>query len=240
MSVIKVENLKKNYNTHVILDDITFEIEKGEIVAIIGPSGAGKTTLMRCIASLEKPNDGRIYFKGRDITENKKHVRGKIGMIFQEFNLIPRLTVLMNVLTGRLGYSNKIASLFGIFSKDDIEIAVSNIKRVGLYSKINEKVSKLSGGQRQRVGIARALTQEPDIILADEPVSNLDPKTSEKILSDLVKISKEDELAVIMTLHQINYAKKFADRIIGLNKGRIVFEGSPSELTYNVVKRIYA
>ncbi len=237
--VIRVENLRKTYFGNAVLDGITFDVGEGEIVAIIGPSGVGKTTLMRCITSLERPNSGRIYFKGKNITENGRYAKKKIGMIFQEFNLIPRLTVLMNVLVGRLGYSNKIASLLGIFSKEDIEIAVDNIRRVRLQNKINEKVSKLSGGERQRVGIARALTQEPDVILADEPISNLDPKTGEKILSDLVKISKEDDLTVIMSLHQINYAKKFADRIIGLNKGRIVFDGDPEALTEDEIKKIY-
>ncbi len=237
--IIRVENLRKTWSGNTVLDGITFDVGEGEIVAIIGPSGVGKTTLLRCIASLERPDSGKIYFKGKNITKNGEYTKKRIGMIFQEFNLIPRLTVLMNVLTGRLGYTSKVASLLGIFSKEDIEIAVNNIRRVRLHNKINEKVSKLSGGERQRVGIARALTQEPDVILADEPISNLDPKTGEKILSDLVRISKEDDLTVIMSLHQINYAKKFADRIIGLNKGRIVFDGYPEALTDDVIRRIY-
>jgi len=160
-------------------------------------------------------------------------------MVFQEFNLIPRLTVLMNVLVGRLGYTNKLMSLLGIFSDKDVEIALESIKKVGLQHKINEKVSKISGGEKQRVGIARALTQEPEVILADEPVSNLDPKTGEKILNDFVRICREKDLVVIMNLHQIDYAKNFADRIIGLNRGKIVFEGTPPQLTEKVVRRIY-
>jgi len=237
MAVVKVENIRKSYPQHTVLDNISFEVYKGEIVAVIGPSGVGKTTLMRCIASLDKPDEGKIYFNGNSEIKNEKKKR--IGMVFQEFNLIPRLTVLINVLIGRLGYTNKFASLFGIFSDKDIEIALENIKKVGLLDKINEKVSKISGGERQRVGIARALTQEPEVILADEPVSNLDPRTGEKILNDFVRICREKDLVVIMNLHQIDYAKKFADRIIGLNKGKMVFEGKASELTEKAIKRIY-
>jgi len=237
MAVIKVENIRKSYSQHQVLDNISFEVEKGEIVAIIGPSGAGKTTLMRCIASLDKPDEGKISFNGNGKIKNGK--KRKIGMVFQEFNLIPRLTVLMNVLVGRLGYTNKFASLLGIFPDSDIEIALESIKKVGLEHKINEKVSKISGGEKQRVGIARALTQEPEVILADEPVSNLDPKTGEKILNDFVRICREKDLVVIMNLHQIDYAKNFANRIIGLNQGKIVFEGTPSQLTERAVKRIY-
>ena len=237
MAVIKVENIRKSYSQHIVLDNISFEVEKGEIVAIIGPSGAGKTTLMRCIASLDEPDEGKISFNGNGEIKNGK--KRKIGMVFQEFNLIPRLTVLINVLVGRLGYTNKFASLLGIFPDSDIEIALESIKKVGLEHKINEKVSKISGGERQRVGIARALTQEPEVILADEPVSNLDPKTGEKILNDFVRICKEKDLIVIMNLHQIDYAKKFADRIIGLNKGKKIFEGTPSQLTEKAVRRIY-
>ena len=237
MAVIKVENIRKSYSQHQVLDNISFEVEKGEIVAIIGPSGAGKTTLMRCIASLDKPDEGKISFNGNGEIKNGK--KRKIGMVFQEFNLIPRLTVLINVLVGRLGYTNKFASLLGIFPDSDIEIALESIKKVGLEHKINEKVSKISGGERQRVGIARALTQEPEVILADEPVSNLDPKTGEKILNDFVRICREKDLVVIMNLHQIDYAKNFANRIIGLNQGKIVFEGTPSQLTERAVRRIY-
>ena len=237
MAVIKVENIRKSYSQHIVLDNISFEVEKGEIVAIIGPSGAGKTTLMRCIASLDKPDEGKISFNGNGEIKNGK--KRKIGMVFQEFNLIPRLTVLMNVLIGRLEYTNKLASLLGIFSDKDVEIALESIKKVGLEHKINEKVSKISGGERQRVGIARALTQEPEVILADEPVSNLDPKTGEKILNDFVRICREKDLVVIMNLHQIDYAKNFANRIIGLNQGKIVFEGTPSQLTERAVRRIY-
>ena len=237
MAVIKVENIRKSYSQHIVLDNISFEVERGEIVAIIGPSGAGKTTLMRCIASLDEPDEGKIFFNGNGEIKNGK--KRKIGMVFQEFNLIPRLTVLMNVLVGRLGYTNKLMSLLGIFSDKDVEIALESIKKVGLQHKINEKVSKISGGEKQRVGIARALTQEPEVILADEPVSNLDPKTGEKILNDFVRICREKDLVVIMNLHQIDYAKNFADRIIGLNRGKIVFEGTPPQLTEKVVRRIY-
>jgi len=237
MAVVKVENIRKSYSQHQVLDNISFEVEKGEIIAVIGPSGAGKTTLMRCIASLDKPDEGKISFNGNGEIKNGK--KRKMGMVFQEFNLIPRLTVLMNVLIGRLEYTNKLASLLGIFSDKDVEIALESIKKVGLQHKINEKVSKISGGERQRVGIARALTQEPEVILADEPVSNLDPRTGEKILNDFVRICKEKDLIVIMNLHQIDYAKKFADRIIGLNKGKKIFEGTPSQLTEKAVRRIY-
>jgi len=240
MAIVKVENIKKNFAHRRVLENISFEVEKGEIIAIIGPSGAGKTTLLRCIASLEKPDEGKISFSFNGAGEMLKNgKRKKIGMVFQEFNLIPRLTVLMNVLVGRLGYTNKLASLLGLFSDKDIAIAIENIKKVGLGHKINEKISKISGGERQRVGIARALTQEPEVILADEPVSNLDPVVGEKILNDFVKLCKEKNLAAIINLHQIDYAKKFADRIIGLNRGKIVFEGTPSQLTEKAIHRIY-
>ena len=238
MLAVMIENLSKNFFQHTVLDNISFEAKKGEIVSVIGPSGTGKTTLMRCIASLERYNEGRVCFDGNSETKDEK--RRRIGMVFQEFNLIPRLTVLTNVLIGRLGYVSKLTSLLGMFPYKDIKVALNSIKKVGLHNKINERVSKISGGERQRVGIARALAQKPELILADEPVSNLDPKIGETILNDFVRICKEKELIVIMNLHQIDYAKRFADKIIGLNKGKIVFEGTPTQLTDMAVRRIYA
>ncbi|WP_457611978.1 phosphonate ABC transporter ATP-binding protein [Methanocaldococcus sp.] len=242
---IIVKNLKKSFNNNQVLKGISFKVKRGEVVGILGLSGAGKTTLLRCLIGLEKPDDGEIIVDGEKISPNNKKIRKKMGMVFQQFNLIPRTNVLTNVLMGRLPHINsrgllyKIGTLIGYFPKKDIEIAINNIKKVGLEEKIYENISNLSGGQQQRVGIARVLSMEPIVILADEPVSSLDPKTSEEILNLFVNISKNENISVVINLHQLDYAKKYCDRIIGLANGRIVFDGTPEDLDKKTIGLIY-
>lgn len=211
----------------------------------MGLSGAGKTTLLRCLMGLETPDGGEIIVDGEKITPKDKGIRKKMGMVFQQFNLIPRTDVITNVLMGRLSHINdrgllyKIGTHIGYFPKKDIEIAINNIKKVGLEEKIYEKISSLSGGQQQRVGIARVLSMEPIVILADEPVASLDPKTSEEILGLFVNISKSDNISTIINLHQLDYARKYCDRIIGLSNGQIVFDGAPEDVDKKTIELIY-
>ncbi|ADG12976.1 phosphonate ABC transporter ATP-binding protein [Methanocaldococcus infernus] len=249
---IIVNNLRKSFGNEEVLKDVSFKVKYGEIIGILGLSGAGKTTLLRCLIGLETPDSGEIIIDNKKIvfdknkSNNKNQIRKKIGMVFQQFNLIPRTTVLTNVLIGRLPHINergiiyRIGTYFGYFPQKDVEIAKNCIYKVGLGDKINSKVSKLSGGQQQRVGIARALAMEPIVLLADEPVSNLDPKTSEEILGLFKLISKNDNISIIISLHQLEYAKKYCDKILGLSNGKVVYYGSPKNLDEGIIKKIYS
>ncbi len=241
---ISVKNLKKSFKNNEVLKGINFNVKKGEVLGILGLSGAGKTTLLRCLIGLETPDSGELIINGKKINYNNKKINNEIGMVFQHFNLVPRTNVLTNVLMGRLPHINKnllnkLGTYIGYFPKKDIEIAIKNIKKVGLENKVYDKISKLSGGQQQRVGIARALSTEATVLLADEPVASLDPKTSEEILKLFIDISKNDNISSIINLHQLDYAKKYCDRIIGLSNGQIVFNGSPKDIDEKTIKLIY-
>lgn len=243
--ILTVSALKKTYKDGTVaLRGVDFTVKAGEIVGIIGSSGAGKSTLMRCINRLIEPSDGYVYFDGIDVTKSNKHqlryVRRQMGMIFQSFNLIARSTVLGNVLNGRLGYMDSVRGALGIFSKQDIEDAMSILERVGLVNQAHKRADELSGGQQQRVGIARALAQNPKLILADEPIASLDPVTSENIMDYIYRICKEDGITCLINLHQVEFAKRYADRIIGIRAGRRVFEGRAQDLAQDVVQEIYA
>tara|TARA_Y100000310_G_scaffold345796_1_gene470070 strand:+ start:5850 stop:6623 length:774 start_codon:yes stop_codon:yes gene_type:complete len=243
--MIKIENLShtyKNRNEEAV-KNINLHIKKGESVVIIGSSGSGKSTLLKCINRLIEPNSGEIFIEGEDIIhypiKKAEKIRGKIGMIFQNFNIIERETVFSNVLNGRLRFNNSLGVIFGRFSKEDYPIAEENIKRVGLYKYKNERVSNLSGGQKQRVAIARALSQEPDIILADEPVSNLDPKLMKEIMDLLKNICIEKNITLVSSLHFLDFAKRYGSRIVGMRDGGVVFDGKPEELTEKDIVDIY-
>jgi phosphonate transport system ATP-binding protein len=242
--MLKVEHLTKIYDGGVLaLEDVSFEVPDGQFLAVIGLSGSGKSTLLRCINRLIEPTDGRITWDGEDITnasqEDLRRIRRRIGMVFQHFNLVERSKVLTNVLSGRLGYTNPALSLINRFSKEDVQRAYAQLDRVGLREKAKNRADELSGGQQQRVGIARAMIQAPDLILADEPVASLDPVLAHSIMQYLETINDEDDVTVLCSLHFLDLVHRYADRAIALNEGKLVFEGAPSEIDDAKFKEIY-
>ena len=243
--ILKVENLNLTYQKGgpQVLFDISFSVSKSDFYAIIGPSGAGKSSLIRCINKLADANSGNVLFKGENITKlsgkKLRSVRRKIGMIFQEFNPIDRMSVIDNILTGRLGYMNTFTSLFRMFDKKDISRAIALIEKVGLGDFANKRVDQLSGGQRQRVGIARALMQEPEIMLVDEPTSSLDPKIAIEMMELIKGIAEELKIPVLCNIHNIDLAKQFANRILGLQDGKKKFDDTTDKLTHEVLQDLY-
>lgn len=241
--MLKVENLVKVYpNGTQALKDVSFEVADGEFLAVIGLSGSGKSTLLRCINRLIEPTSGKITWNGIDVTDknaNLRMIRRQIGMVFQQFNLVKRSSVLTNVLTGRLGYVSSFQSLLGYFSPEDYKRAMSNLEQVGLSEKAHVRADSLSGGQQQRVGIARALMQEPKLILADEPVASLDPVLAHSILKYLEILNKERGITVLCSLHFLDLVHRYATRAIALKDGKLVFEGLPHEIDDNQFKAIY-
>lgn len=242
--MLTVEALNKTYKTgDKALTDVSFTVPKGQVVGLIGPSGAGKSTLIRCINRLVEPTDGNILLNDLNITElsssELRRARRRIGMIFQEYALVERLTVMENVLSGRLGYVPFWRSFLRRFPGEDIAKAFRLLDRLGLIAHADKRADALSGGQRQRVGIARALEQDPELLLIDEPTASLDPKTSRQIMRLLVEICNESGLPAIINIHDVVLAQQFTDRIIGLQAGKIVFDGKPNELTEQVLTQIY-
>jgi len=233
--MFQVINLTKVYpDGTVALRDVSFDVEPGEFLVVIGLSGSGKSTLLRCINRLIDPTEGRVVWDGRDITamaaEDLRFARRQIGMIFQHFNLVRRLSVLNNVLTGRLGYTSPLRSLTYRFSAHERELAMSALERVGIADQARKRADELSGGQQQRVGIARALMQQPRMILADEPVASLDPVLAHSILGHLEKLNQEEGITVICSLHYLNLVQRYATRVIGLRDGRIVYRGTREQI----------
>mgnify|MGYP006148950949 FL=1 len=243
--ILKVENLNLTYQKGgpQVLFDISFSVSKNDFYAIIGPSGAGKSSLIRCINKLADANSGNVLFKGENIIslsgKKLRSVRRKIGMIFQEFNLIDRMSVIDNVLTGRLGYMNTFTSLFRMFDKKDIARAITLISKVGLEDFASKRVDQFSGGQRQRVGIARALMQEPEIMLVDEPTSSLDPKIAIEMMELIKGIADELKIPILCNIHNIDLAKKFANKILGLQDGKKKFDDTTDKLTHEVLQDLY-
>jgi len=242
--MLKVENLTKIYDGGTqALDDVSFEVEKGEFLAVIGLSGSGKSTLLRCINRLIEPTSGTVTWDGVDVTtasqEELRRIRRRIGMVFQHFNLVSRSKVLTNVLAGRLGYLNPALSVVNRFPKADIEKAHAQLARVGLEEKAGARADELSGGQQQRVGVARAMMQDPEIMLADEPVASLDPVLAHSIMQYLERINQEDGVMVLCSLHFLDLVHQYADRVIALNDGKLVFEGTPQEIDDDKFKEIY-
>jgi phosphonate transport system ATP-binding protein len=239
-----VDNLTKVYpNGFKALDQVSFEVPDGQFVALIGLSGSGKSTLLRCINRLIEPTEGRIIWNGQDVTaiddEEIRFLRRRIGMIFQQFNLVKRSTVLTNVLAGRLGYTNPVFSLLNYFPSAEKQKALANLERVGIGSQAYKRASALSGGQQQRVAIARALMQDPELMLADEPVASLDPATSHGVMKYLEDLNKEDGLTILCSLHFLSLARAYADRVIALKDGKLEFDGPPSEIDNVRFKEIY-
>ncbi len=242
--MLKIQNLTKIYDGGVqALTDVSFDVPKGQFLAVIGLSGSGKSTLLRCINRLIEPTDGKILWNGVDVTDASddelRRVRRKIGMVFQHFNLVHRSSVLTNVLAGRLGYVNPAWSLVNRFPKSDVENAIKQLERVGIADKANHRADELSGGQQQRVGVARAMMQNPEMILADEPVASLDPVLAHSIMQYLEMINKEDGVTVLCSLHFLDLVHRYADRVVALNEGKLMFDGSPKEIDDVKFKEIY-
>ena len=239
--MLEINNLKKTFeNGSPALKGVDLKINKGEFVSILGPSGSGKTTLLRTINGLETSSGGEIYFDDKQVNNsNISEVQKKTGMIFQEFNLVNNLSAINNVLTGLLNSSNKFLSLFYLFSKKQKIEALRSLETVGLLEKSYSRSDELSGGQRQRVGIARAIIKKPLLLLADEPVASLDPKSSNLILSLLKKINQEFGTTILCNLHQVDLAKKYSDRVVGLIDGKITFDEKSSNINEAYLKEIY-
>jgi len=243
--VLRVRDLRVSYvSGKEILKGISFDVGPEEFVAIIGPSGAGKSTLIRCVNRLVEPSGGQVLFNGLDLLPldegAMRRQRRNIGMIFQEFNLIDRLSVIDNVLSGRLGYMGNLRSLFRLYSRDDIEKAVQLLDRVGLVEHMDKRADALSGCQRQRVGIARALIQSPKLLLVDEPTSALDPKISREVMGMIRGIAREFQVPVLCNIHDVDLALEFCDRVIGLQDGGKKFDGPPSSVDKAALADIYA
>ena len=242
--MLEIKNLTKIYEGGTqALYDVSFTVKPGEFLAVIGLSGSGKSTLLRCINRLIEPTDGQIIWKGEDITaasqDEMLRIRRKIGMIFQHFNLVTRSKVITNILAGRLGYVNPAMSLLNRFPKSDMELAFKQLDRVSITDQAYKRADELSGGQQQRVGIARAMMQEPEIILADEPVASLDPVLAHSIMQYLETINKEDGVMVLCSLHFLDLVHRYADRAIALNEGKLMFDGSPKDIDDEKFKEIY-
>lgn len=241
--MIEVRNLSKRYGDTRVLEDVSLRVEAGEFVVVLGPSGAGKSTLLRCIKLLAEPDAGEVRIDGERYALADRRARRalarRVAMVFQHHHLVPRLSALKNVLVARMARVPLWACLLQLFPRRDVEIALKAIAQVGLSDKAAVRADRLSGGQQQRVGIARALAQEPQLILADEPVASLDPKTSRQILGYIRDVSRANGIAVLCNLHQIDYAMEFGQRIVGLCAGRVVFDGKPEDLTPEILERIY-
>ncbi len=242
--MLEIKQLVKKYNTgDLALNSVDLEVQKGQVMALIGPSGAGKSTLIRCVNRLVAPTSGEIWFNGENIVKMRsgklRRARRSMGMIFQEFALVERLTVMENVLSGRLGYVGFWRSYLRKFPQNDIKDAFRLLEKVGLDTMANKRADELSGGQRQRVGIARALIQNPDILLVDEPTASLDPKTSRQIMRLITELCEENQLGAIINIHDVALAQMFSERIVGLREGSIVYDGSPDDLKPDVLTEIY-
>jgi len=241
---LEIKALVKEYTAgNPILKGIDITIDEPGIIAIIGPSGTGKSTLLRCINRLIDPSAGQIIFDQSDLCKAKgqqlRKLRRQVGMVFQEYNLVERLTVIENVLTGRLGYMSALQAWRRNFSQQDINTAYELLNAVGLTEHAKKRADSLSGGQRQRVGIARAVMQDPRILLADEPTSSLDPKTAVEIMELLERFSLQKNIPALVNIHDVTLASRFAKRIIGMSEGKVVYDGSPGGITDDHLKQIY-
>jgi phosphonate transport system ATP-binding protein len=242
--MLRIENLEKRYQTgDLALKSVNLEVPKGQVMALIGPSGAGKSTLIRCVNRLVEPTSGKIFLGDLELahlgSSALRRARTRMGMIFQEYALVERLSVMENVLSGRLGYVGFWRSYLRKFPQSDIDAAFNLLQRVGLDHMADKRADELSGGQRQRVGICRALIQNPDLLLVDEPTASLDPKTSRQIMRLICELCEERQLAAIINIHDVLLAQMFTRRIVGLQLGAIVYDGPPDELSADVLTQIY-
>ncbi len=243
--MIEFKNVEKVYETNGFhaLKNVNLTINDGDFVSIIGLSGAGKSTLLRCINKMHDITSGELLIDGKDISKARgkelRELRRNIGMIFQSFNLVKRSSVYNNVLGGRAGYHSFFETLFSIYTKEEKQLAFESLNKLGILDKAYNRADELSGGQMQRVALARALTQEPKIILADEPVASLDPITTISVMNDFKRINEEEKITIVANMHHVDLALKYSTRIIGISKGEIVFDGEPSEVTDDVILKIY-
>ncbi|MGN0038560.1 MAG: phosphonate ABC transporter ATP-binding protein [Coriobacteriales bacterium] len=243
--LLLLDHVSKSYNgKSAALDDVSLAVGRGEFVSIIGCSGAGKSTLLRCVNRLIDPSAGSVVFDGVDVCQLGKRqlrqLRRRISMIFQHYNLVYRATAIENVLQGRLGYKSLAAGALGLYTEEEKRAAFEALGQVGLADFAYSRADQLSGGQKQRVGIARALLQQPLLILADEPIASLDPKSSQVVMSQLKWASRELGVACLVNLHQVDFALEYSDRVVGLSKGRVIFNGAPEELDEQAIAAIYA
>lgn len=243
-ALLELRGVSKSYNSRAkALSDVSLSIARGEFVSVIGSSGAGKSTMLRCANRLIDPTAGTVMFDGRDITRIRgrelRQCRRRIAMVFQHYNLVYRATAIENVLQGRLGYKSVVAGALGIFSEQEKRRAFNILDQVGLAEFAYTRADQLSGGQKQRVGIARALVQDPLLMLADEPIASLDPKSSRTVMKHLRWAADELGVACLVNLHQVDFATEFSDRIVALKQGELVFDGAPSELTAADIAEIY-
>jgi len=243
--ILEVRDLTKSYRAAdcAAVEGLSFSVTKGETIGIIGPSGAGKSTLLRCINRLVNPDEGKIVIEGEEITSaapaKVRSLRRRVGMVFQHHNLVARLTVMQNVMHGRLGYMSVINGILGRYSEDDKRRALGIIEQTGLSDFLYHRAGELSGGQRQRVGIVRAMMQEPSLLLCDEPIASLDPASAQVVMELICEVCRRRNIACIVSLHQVDAAIKYMDRIIGMSKGRIVYDGPTSELNESMIEKIY-
>lgn len=242
--LVSFRNVSKRFpNGHLALDNVTLNFYPGEFVVIVGLSGAGKSTLIRCVNRLVTPTEGQVWVGGDDITglgdAGLRKVRARVGMIFQNYNLVRRSSVLRNVLTGRLAHLPSWRTTLGLFPPHDVDLALQSLSRVGIREKAYQRADTLSGGQQQRVAIARAITQGPQVLLADEPVASLDPPTAHQVMRDLKNLSREENLLTLVNLHFVDMAMEYADRVIGLRAGRVVFDGTTQGMAEQTFEEIY-
>jgi phosphonate transport system ATP-binding protein len=242
--LIHFENVTKQFpNGHTALKNVSLQFRRGEFVVVVGLSGAGKSTLIRCVNRLVAPTSGRLIVEDQEISGLNeaalRRARARIGMIFQNYNLVRRSSVLRNVLTGRLAYLPAWRSMLGMFPPADVELALRCLDRVGIVEKAYQRADTLSGGQQQRVAIARALAQQPSVLLADEPVASLDPPTAHQVMRDLKRLSREENLTTLVNLHFIDMAQEYADRVVGLRAGEVVFDGPATGMTEATFEDIY-
>ncbi|MGH6761772.1 MAG: phosphonate ABC transporter ATP-binding protein [Phyllobacterium sp.] len=241
--MLKIENVTRRFGVNIAVADVNIEIPQGQMVGVIGRSGAGKSTLLRMINRLIDTSEGSIIFEGRDVSRLRgaelRNWQRDCAMIFQQFNLVPRLDVLTNVLLGRLNHRSTIKSLLGIFSREERAMAIAAIERLDIARTALQRAGTLSGGQQQRVAIARALMQNPKVILADEPIASLDPRNAQIVMGALRDINEREGLTVITNLHTLDTARSYCERIIGMQGGRVVFDGSPEDLTQDAAREIY-
>lgn len=242
--MLEIKNLVKRYGRdRAVLEGLDLKVEGNSVVSIVGASGAGKSTMLRCINRLVEPTSGSITLNGTELVHLKgadlRRARRKIGMVFQGFNLLDRLTVMENVLAGRLGYVNLYQALTRRYPQADIERAFHLMERVGIAQYANKRADALSGGERQRVGVVRALMQEPEVLLADEPTASLDPRTSEQIMMLLQSLASELALPVLINIHNVAQAKTYTERIVGLRHGKMIFDGAPADFNKDALDAIY-
>ncbi len=245
MAILEVKNLKIRYSRSGpdILKGVSIKVNPGDFFAIIGPSGAGKSTLIRCINRLVEPTGGDVILKGKNITEMGKRelrkARRDMAMIFQEFNLVERMSVMDNVLSGRLGYVGTFRSLLRMYPQKEIQRALELLDKVGLSDFVDKRADALSGGQRQRVGIARALIQDPQILLVDEPTSSLDPKIAREVMGMIKTMSEELHVPVLCNIHDVQLALEFSNKVVGLQDGEKKFDGPTKEVNQSTLEEIY-